>query len=205
MLCGQRFGYSESNLDSARPIAHVRFHIAIHAEPEPAAAQLDSRTQTNRAFLRDGTRGEIDCSAANKSGERCFRHAVDASAREGGANRSVAPDEDDPAFCPSGTGSVNTTASGRIYGWSARSHRRAFFDHVPAADCCPFKCANKTSGCILPRILIPARRTARRTIRFSERSPVRRSPPSAPATSSRIAPLRPTSRKPPRKSADRSL
>src|SRR5260370_38703079 len=46
---------------------------------------------------RDGTRGKIDCGAANKSGESSFRHAVDACAREGGADSSVASDDNDPA------------------------------------------------------------------------------------------------------------
>ena len=60
VLCGQSFGHSESHLDSARPIAHTCFHVSIHTEPEPAAAQLDSRAKTDSAFLGIGKAGAID-------------------------------------------------------------------------------------------------------------------------------------------------
>jgi hypothetical protein len=46
---------------------------------------------------RDGARGEIDGGAANKSCEGGLRHTVDASAREGSADGSIATDKDDPA------------------------------------------------------------------------------------------------------------
>jgi len=60
MLCGQSFGHSESHLDCTGPIAHTCLHVAIHTEPEPAAAQLDSRAKTDSAFLRIGKGGAID-------------------------------------------------------------------------------------------------------------------------------------------------
>src|SRR5580698_7953651 len=60
MLSSQSFGYSESHLDSARPIAHTCFHVAIHAEPEPATAQLDSRAKTDSPLLRISKAGAID-------------------------------------------------------------------------------------------------------------------------------------------------
>src|SRR6267142_6404225 len=45
---------------------------------------------------RDGARGQIDCGAAHKSCEGGLRHTVDACAREGGADGSIATDKDDP-------------------------------------------------------------------------------------------------------------
>src|SRR6266849_3956122 len=46
---------------------------------------------------RDGARGQIDGSAANKPCQRSLGHAVDTCSREGGADSCVATDDNNPA------------------------------------------------------------------------------------------------------------
>ena len=46
----QYFGDAEGHLDSARTIAHIRFHVAIYSEPDSSAAKLNSRTNAHSAL-----------------------------------------------------------------------------------------------------------------------------------------------------------
>jgi hypothetical protein len=49
-----------SNLDPTRAIAHVGFNIAIHAEPDSLAAQLNSWAKAHSALLGIGYGDTVD-------------------------------------------------------------------------------------------------------------------------------------------------
>ena len=56
----QSFGDAEHHLDSVRTIAHVRFHVAIHAEPDSSAAKLNSGAKANSALPGIGYGDTVD-------------------------------------------------------------------------------------------------------------------------------------------------
>jgi hypothetical protein len=60
LLGRQCFRDAEGHLDSARTIAHIRFHVAIHAEPDSLAAELNSGAQAHSELLGIGDGDTVD-------------------------------------------------------------------------------------------------------------------------------------------------
>jgi len=58
--CRLSFGDAERHLDSARTIAHVRFHLAIHAEPDSPTAKLNSGAKAHSALPGIGYADTVD-------------------------------------------------------------------------------------------------------------------------------------------------
>jgi len=56
----QSFGDAERHFKSARAIAHVGFNIAIHAEPDSLAAQLNARAKAHSALVGIGYSDTVD-------------------------------------------------------------------------------------------------------------------------------------------------
>src|SRR5258708_4698815 len=83
---------------------------------------------------RDSARGEIDCSAPNKTCKRSLGHAVNTCAREGSANSGVAADEHDPASFFHLLGSRLNTDEG---GTDVDGHHAVEVFESISVDCAP--------------------------------------------------------------------